>query len=57
MKVGEVVDKLFDLDEKLMLEWIRNGTARLPDQPLENSEEQPVFSVVPSILEAARQIR
>ncbi|XP_041491012.1 protein SAAL1 isoform X2 [Microtus oregoni] len=57
VKVGEVVDKLFDLDEKLMLEWIRNGTARLPDQPQEDSEEQPVFSFVPSILEAARQIR
>ncbi|CAO2632621.1 Protein SAAL1 [Lemmus lemmus] len=57
VKVGEVVDKLFDLDEKLMLEWIRNGTAQLPDRPQEDSEEQPVFSLVPSILEAARQIR
>ncbi|GAB1292118.1 Protein SAAL1 [Apodemus speciosus] len=57
VKVGEVVDKLFDLDEKLMLEWIRKGAARLPDQPQGDSEEQPVFSVVPCVLEAARQVR
>ncbi|CAH7458979.1 protein SAAL1 [Phodopus roborovskii] len=57
VKVGEVVDKLFDMDEKLMLEWIRNGTARLPDQPQEDSEEQPVFSIVPCVLEAAKQVR
>jgi len=57
VKVGEVVDKLFDLDEKLMLEWIRNGAARLPDQSQEDSEEQPVFSIVPCILEAAKQVR
>ncbi|XP_028736014.1 protein SAAL1 [Peromyscus leucopus] len=57
VKVGEVVDKLFDLDEKLMLEWIRNGTARPLDQPREDSEEQPVFSIVPCVLEAAKQVR
>lgn len=57
VKVGEVVDKLFDLDEKLMLEWIRNGTARPRDQPREDSEEQPVFSIVPCVLEAAKQVR
>ncbi|OBS77934.1 hypothetical protein A6R68_19677, partial [Neotoma lepida] len=57
VKVGEVVDKLFDLDEKLMLEWIRNGTARLLDQPQEDSEEQPVFLIVPCVLEAAKQVR
>lgn len=57
VKVGEVVDKLFDLDEKLMLEWIRNGTTRRPDHPQEDSEEQPVFSIVPCVLEAAKQVR
>ncbi|MBZ3883175.1 Protein SAAL1 [Sciurus carolinensis] len=57
VKVGEVVDKLFDLDEKLMLEWIRNGTAHPLDQPQEDSEEQPVFKIVPCVLEAAKQVR
>lgn len=57
VKVGEVVDKLFDLDEKLMLEWIRNGAAKLPDPPQQDSEEQPVFSLVPCVLEAAKQVR
>ncbi|XP_051004557.1 protein SAAL1 [Acomys russatus] len=57
VKVGEVVDKLFDLDERLMLEWIRNGAARLPDPPQEDSEGQPVFSIVPCVLEAAKQVR
>ncbi|EHB10908.1 Protein SAAL1 [Heterocephalus glaber] len=57
VKVGEVVDKLFDLDEKLMLEWIRNGAAPPLDQPKEDSEEQPVFKIVPCVLEAAKQVR
>ncbi|XP_005380456.1 PREDICTED: protein SAAL1 [Chinchilla lanigera] len=57
VKVGEVVDKLFDLDEKLMLEWIRNGAALPLDQPQEDSEEQPVFKIVPCVLEAAKQVR
>ncbi|XP_055469644.1 protein SAAL1 [Psammomys obesus] len=57
VKVGEVVDKLFDLDEKLMLEWIRNGASQLPDRPQEDTEEQPVFSIVPCVLEAAKQVR
>ncbi|XP_008831616.1 protein SAAL1 isoform X5 [Nannospalax galili] len=57
VKVGEVVDKLFDLDEKLMLEWIRNGAARPLDQPQEDCDEQPVFRIVPCVLEAAKQVR
>uniref|UniRef100_A0A8D1F165 Protein SAAL1 n=1 Tax=Sus scrofa TaxID=9823 RepID=A0A8D1F165_PIG len=57
VKVGEVVDKLFDLDEKLMLEWIRNGALQPLDQPQEDSEEQPVFRIVPCVLEAAKQVR
>ncbi|XP_062052398.1 protein SAAL1 isoform X2 [Lepus europaeus] len=57
VKVGEVVDKLFDLDEKLMLEWIRNAPAQPLDQAQENSEEQPAFRIVSCVLEAAKQIR
>ncbi|XP_045873291.1 protein SAAL1 isoform X2 [Meles meles] len=57
VKVGEVVDKLFDLDEKLMLEWIRNGVVQPLDPPQEDSEEQPVFKIVPCVLEAAKQVR
>ncbi|XP_067605805.1 protein SAAL1 isoform X3 [Pseudorca crassidens] len=57
VKVGEVVDKLFDLDEKLMLEWIRNGAVQPLDQPQEDSEQQPVFRIVPCVREAAKQVR
>nr|XP_020760502.1 protein SAAL1 isoform X3 [Odocoileus virginianus texanus] len=57
VKVGEVVDKLFDLDEKLMLEWIRSGAVQALDQPQEDSEQQPVFRIVPCVLEAAKQVR
>ncbi|KAB0360341.1 hypothetical protein FD754_004497, partial [Muntiacus muntjak] len=53
--VGEVVDKLFDLDEKLMLEWIRSGAVQALHQPQEDSEQQPVFRFVPCVLEAAKQ--
>ncbi|KAF3829938.1 hypothetical protein GH733_001363, partial [Mirounga leonina] len=56
VKVGEVVDKLFDLDEKLMLEWIRNGAVQPLDPPQEDSEEQPVFKIVPCVLEASKQV-
>ncbi|XP_007953800.1 protein SAAL1 [Orycteropus afer afer] len=57
VKVGEVVDKLFDLDEKLMLEWIRNRASQPLEQPQQDSEERPVFRIVPSVLEAAKQVR
>ncbi|XP_007497074.1 protein SAAL1 isoform X1 [Monodelphis domestica] len=57
VKVGEVVDKLFDLDEKLMVEWIRNGTDEVLDQSSEDLEEKPPLKIVPCVLEAAKQIR
>ncbi|KAM8968817.1 protein SAAL1 isoform X1 [Sarcophilus harrisii] len=57
VKVGEVVDKLFDLDEKLMVEWIGNSAAQVPDQSSGDSEEQTSLKIVPCILEAAKQIR
>ncbi|NWR71932.1 SAAL1 protein, partial [Centropus unirufus] len=58
VKVGEVVDKLFDLDEELMLNWIKNGTCRSVGPSVEDSpEELPDFKIVPCILEAAKQVR
>ncbi|XP_006865863.1 PREDICTED: protein SAAL1 [Chrysochloris asiatica] len=57
VKIGEFVDKLFDLDEKLMLEWIRNGTIQPVDQPQTDSEERKAFQFVRCVLEAAKQVR
>ncbi|XP_068929211.1 protein SAAL1 [Petaurus breviceps papuanus] len=57
VKVGEVVDKLFDLDEKLMVEWIKNGASQVLDQSSGDSEEQLPLRLVPCVLEAAKQIR
>ncbi|NWH66886.1 SAAL1 protein, partial [Geococcyx californianus] len=58
VKVGEVVDKLFDLDEELMLNWIKNSTCRSVGPSVEDSpEELPDFKIVPCILEAAKQVR
>ncbi|XP_075358369.1 protein SAAL1 isoform X2 [Mycteria americana] len=58
VKVGEVVDKLFDLDEELMLNWIKNGTCRSVGPSVDDSpEELPDFKIVPCILEAAKQVR
>ncbi|NXS64056.1 SAAL1 protein, partial [Brachypteracias leptosomus] len=58
VKVGEVVDKLFDLDEELMLSWIKNGTCRSVGPAADDSpEELPDFKIVPCILEAAKQVR
>ncbi|NXI86561.1 SAAL1 protein, partial [Rhipidura dahli] len=58
VKVGEVVDKLFDLDEELMLKWIKNGSCRSVGPSVDDSpEELPDFKIVPCILEAAKQVR
>ncbi|NXJ61150.1 SAAL1 protein, partial [Rostratula benghalensis] len=58
VKVGEVVDKLFDLDEELMLNWIKNGTCRSVGPSVDDSpEDLPDFKIVPCILEAAKQVR
>ncbi|NWH54929.1 SAAL1 protein, partial [Fregata magnificens] len=58
VKVGEVVDKLFDLDEELMLNWIKNGTCRAVGPSVDDSpEELPDFKIVPCVLEAAKQVR
>lgn len=56
--MGEVVDKLFDLDEELMLNWIKNGACRSVGPSVDDSpEELPDFKIVPCILEAAKQVR
>ncbi|NXD25858.1 SAAL1 protein, partial [Spelaeornis formosus] len=58
VKVGEVVDKVFDLDEELMLNWIKNGTCHSVASSVDDSpEELPDFKIVPCILEAAKQVR
>ncbi|KAM4618425.1 protein saal1 isoform 2-T2 [Polymixia lowei] len=50
VKVGELVDKVFDLDEELMKSWI---TA----QPSEVDEGESRLDVASSLLEAAKQLR
>lgn len=58
VKVGEVVDKLFDLDEEVMLNWIKSGTCQPVGPSTDDSpEELPDFKIVPCILEAAKQVR
>ncbi|KAG7245447.1 hypothetical protein INR49_010898 [Caranx melampygus] len=50
-KVGELVDKLFDLDEELMKSW-------LTAQPSEEEEDgESHLDVASSLLEAAKQLR
>ncbi|XP_068459847.1 protein saal1 [Clinocottus analis] len=49
-KVGELLDKLFDLDEELMKSWI---TA----QPSEEEDGQSRLDVASCLLEAAKQLR
>ncbi|XP_066490346.1 protein SAAL1 [Tiliqua scincoides] len=57
VKVGEVVDKLFDLDEELMLNWIKKSSQQPTGQPTDDSpEELPDFKIVPCLLEAAKQV-
>ncbi|XP_053141142.1 protein SAAL1 [Hemicordylus capensis] len=57
VKVGEVVDKLFDLDEELMLNWIKNGSRQSVGQATDDSpEELPDYKIVPCLLEAAKQV-
>ncbi|EMP38260.1 Protein SAAL1 [Chelonia mydas] len=57
VKVGEVVDKLFDLDEELMLNWIKHGSCQSVGQSTDDSpEEHPDFKIVPCVLEAAKQV-
>lgn len=50
MKVGELVDKLFDLDEELMKSWIAA-------QSREAGDSESHLDVASSLLEAAKQLR
>ncbi|XP_066439734.1 protein SAAL1 isoform X3 [Eleutherodactylus coqui] len=56
VKVGELVDKLFDVDEELMIGWIKAGCAK-PDTRADGEEEPGVLGLVPSLLEAAKQLK
>ncbi|XP_051885466.1 protein saal1 [Pristis pectinata] len=55
-KIGEMIDKLFDLDKELMLSWITESQ-ELPDVPVTEQEKTAEISLVPCLLEAARQVR
>lgn len=58
VKVGELVDKLFDVDEDLMIDWIKAGCQQTETPVTDNEEEKPVvLALVPSLLEAAKQLR
>ncbi|XP_069479891.1 protein SAAL1 isoform X2 [Ambystoma mexicanum] len=59
VKVGEVVDKLFDLDEELMLNWIKRCLAPQEQPASVDSEDDqsPAMEFVPCLLEAAKQLR
>ncbi|XP_045885370.1 protein saal1 isoform X1 [Micropterus dolomieu] len=52
-KVGELVDKLFDLDEELMKSWI---TAQ-PSEEEDDDDGQSRLDVASCLLEAAKQLR
>ncbi|XP_069821227.1 protein SAAL1 isoform X2 [Dendropsophus ebraccatus] len=58
VKVGELVDKLFDVDEDLMINWVKAGS-QPPSTPVTDSEEEKtaVPGLVPSLLEAAKQLK
>uniref|UniRef100_UPI00398EA1C2 protein saal1 isoform X3 n=1 Tax=Pristiophorus japonicus TaxID=55135 RepID=UPI00398EA1C2 len=55
-KIGEMVDKLFDLDKELMLSWVRDAK-ELPDASTTEQEKPAESVMVPCLLEAARQLR
>ncbi|KAM4617278.1 protein SAAL1 [Discoglossus pictus] len=59
VKVGELVDKLFDLDEALMVEWILAGCSQADAVSANDAEEDkpPALDLVPCLLEAAKQLR
>ncbi|XP_075044495.1 protein SAAL1 isoform X2 [Mixophyes fleayi] len=58
VKVGELVDKLFDVDEDLMIDWIKAGCQEPGTPGNDIEEEKPaILGLVPSLLEAAKQLR
>ncbi|XP_053576636.1 LOW QUALITY PROTEIN: protein SAAL1 [Bombina bombina] len=59
VKVGELVDKVFDLDEDLMIEWIKAGSPQRGVTPANETAEDktPAMELVFCLLEAAKQLR
>ncbi|KAM4687155.1 protein SAAL1 [Rhinophrynus dorsalis] len=59
VKVGELVDKVFDVDEELMVEWIRADSLQRDTTPVTDTEEDKPSSpeLVLCLLEAAKQLR
>ncbi|XP_073514303.1 protein SAAL1 isoform X3 [Phyllobates terribilis] len=57
VKVGELVDKLFDVDEELMIDWINAGCQETGTSGNDNEETPTVLGLVPSLLEAAKQLK
>uniref|UniRef100_A0A8C8GDM6 Protein SAAL1 n=1 Tax=Oncorhynchus tshawytscha TaxID=74940 RepID=A0A8C8GDM6_ONCTS len=59
VKVGELVDKLFDLDEELMKSWVTAGSQPSDEDEEEEEEEEGErrLDVASSLLEAAKQLR
>ncbi|XP_041053671.1 protein saal1 isoform X2 [Carcharodon carcharias] len=55
-KIGEMVDKLFDLDKELMLSWVRDSK-ELPDASTTEQQKTAETAMVPCLLEAAKQLR
>lgn len=53
-KVGELVEKLFDLDEELMRSWI---TAQAKEEEEEEEDAESRLDVALCLLEAAKQLR
>lgn len=53
-KTGELVDKLFDLDEELMKSWI---TAQPSEEEEEAEDGESRLDVASCLLEAAKQLR
>nr|DBA17597.1 TPA: hypothetical protein GDO54_003020 [Pyxicephalus adspersus]DBA17598.1 TPA: hypothetical protein GDO54_003020 [Pyxicephalus adspersus] len=54
-KVGELVDKLFDMDEDLMINWIK--ACQQPEAADAEGVIRPAMPVVPTLLEASKQLR
>ena len=53
-KVGELVDKLFDLDEELMKSWI---AAQPSEEEAAEEDGESCLDVTSCLLEAAKQLR
>lgn len=54
-KVGELLDKLFDLDEELMKSWITSQQSEEEEEGEGDGPSRP--NVAACLLEAAKQLR